>query len=496
MYKALVYCCWSLMLIRNSVAEDFNTTTPIRPIHSEPSEGPRKQGWTPQPDGRGTMDILWSCTITMFLCSWSLLCMNMPGPRETRAQILWRKFSLTILGFLCPEILFAIAFSQWLSARHSVQTISSHNYGKGSTKWTMKEAFFADMGGFVLHSADQPPFPLEAQALLYLVAKGHIKLPELDHREIQEKNKADGMLRFITLCQIIWFLVNTTGRWAQHIVVTTAELTTVSFILCSLGIAFFWWHKPADAVLGKLIVTDLSINDILKTEGQMPDTWKRTPLDFLSRKEWWWSRCWANFLNILRHMKISFGSVVKPSDRIQDSTPKKLSNKYMYTTVGLAFGYFSVLFVGWDYSFPTVTEQLLWRLACVMMMVTLSALAIVARLVDTFPASPCHAVGSGSASGHSQPKCLESGCRLKRPARLGHMAKRVGDALNRVRNNSVDKDPELYVPLKIILPIYAIAGLYLLARMYILVADVIELRLLPASAYSTVNWQKYWPRLG
>ena len=76
------------------------------------------------------------------------------------------------------------------------------------------------------------------------------------------------------------------------------------------------------------------------------------------------------------------------------------------------------------------------------------------------------------------------------------MAKRVGDALNRVRNNSVHEDPELYDPLKIILPIYAIGGLYLLARMYVLVADVIEPRLLPARAYSTVKWQNYWPRLG
>lgn len=490
MYKVLVFRCCIFILTRNSAAKDLNNTTPI---HSVTSHGLHKQGWTPQPDGRGTMDILWSCTITMFLCSWSLLCMNMPGPKETRAQILWRKFSLTILGFLCPEILFAISFSQWLSARHSVQTISSHTHCNGSTRWTMKEAFFADIGGFVLHSADQPPFPLEAQALYYLVAKGHIKLPEIDHREIQEKNKADGLLRFITLCQIIWFLINTIGRWAQHLIVTTAELTTVSFILCSLGIAFFWWHKPADAVLGKLIVTDLSINEILETEGQMPDTWKRTPLDFISRKEWWWSRCWANFLNILRHMRMSFGSAVKPIDRIADSTPKELSNKHMYTTVGLAFGYFSVLFVGWDYSFPTKTEQLLWRLACVMMMVTLSALAIFARMADNFPTLASNAVQSDSASRPSQSKCLESGCPPKRSARFGHMAKR---ALDRIRNNSIDKDPELYLPLKIILPIYTVGGLYLLARMYILVADVIELRFLPASAYSTVKWQKYWPRLG
>lgn len=42
-----------------------------------------KQGWTPGPDGRGTLDIIWSCGVTMVLCSWSILCMNMPGPKES-----------------------------------------------------------------------------------------------------------------------------------------------------------------------------------------------------------------------------------------------------------------------------------------------------------------------------------------------------------------------------------------------------------------------------
>ena len=50
----------------------------------------------------------------------------------------------------------------------------------------------------------------------------------------------------------------------------------------------------------------------------------------------------------------------------------------------------------------------------------------------------------------------------KRSARLSPMAKRMGDALNLVHDNSVDEDPELYVPLRTMLPIYAIGGLYLL----------------------------------
>ena len=57
-----------------------------------------------------------------------------------------------------------------------------------------------------------------------------------------------------------------------------------------------------------------------------------------------------------------------------------------------------------------------------------------------------------------------------------------------VRNNSVSKDPALGVPLKAILPIYIVALFYCHARTYIFIADIIELRALPGSAYATVKW--------
>lgn len=68
-------------------------------------------------------------------------------------------------------------------------------------------------------------------------------------------------------------------------------------------------------------------------------------------------------------------------------------------------------------------------------------------------------------------------------------------ALNGIRNNSATKDPTFYIPLKILLPIYVIAVFYCHARTYVFVADFMELRSLPASAYATVNWQKFWPHL-
>lgn len=465
-----------------------------------------RQGWTSGPDGRGTLDIIWSCSITMFLCSWSILCLNVPGPKESRWQIFWRKLSLTILSILCPELTFSFAYGQWLQARQSVQDISeaapgessalekqtksqkmkriftcteSLSEGRGPRSWTMKEAFFAEMGGFRLRTMDFEAFPLDAKQIHYLVSNGHMDLPTLTGRVIEEKNKADGLLRAITLCQILWFLINVIGRWAQRLAVTTFELTTVSFILCSSMTAFFWWRKPADVFLPVDLDTDISISNILQAENQTLTAWNRTPLDFVNREEWWWSKCWSNFVNILRKMRLSFGSDVMPIDRIGDTQIKAVSRGQQWIIGLLAYIYLAVLFAGWEHDFLTSTEQTLWRAACGTMMGAVTALLIVLELT-TFRNQ--HPIPTGFL-----PKFLGRVSR-QQPGMQG-----LNRALNGIRNNSATKDPTFYIPLRILLPIYVIAVFYCHARTYVFVADFMELRSLPASAYATVNWQKFWP---
>ena len=45
-------------------------------------------------------------------------------------------------------------------------------------------AFFADMGGFVLHTDDGVPLPLNAKQLHWLVTNGHLDCPEITPEEI------------------------------------------------------------------------------------------------------------------------------------------------------------------------------------------------------------------------------------------------------------------------------------------------------------------------
>lgn len=82
-------------------------------------------------------------------------------------------------------------------------------------------------------------------------------------------------------------------------------------------------------------------------------------------------------------MHITFGSATKPIHRFENTYRRqKLPDKFVYTCVGLGVGYFATLFLAWNYSFPTQTEQHLWRGACVIQLGTLVALAVAAPLID------------------------------------------------------------------------------------------------------------------
>lgn len=108
-------------------------------------------------------------------------------------------------------------------------------------------------------------------------------------------------------------------------------------------------------------------------------------MDFVNFNEWWWSGYWSKYVHILRKMHLTFGLDVTFVDSIGDSLRKLSPKKPMYKCMTLTIGFFPVHFVGWSYSFPTRTEQILWRAACVTMMATLLALMIFAELVGTYP---------------------------------------------------------------------------------------------------------------
>jgi hypothetical protein len=113
------------------------------------------QGWTSSPHGRGTFDIIWACLATIFLSTWSAICLNVPDSSDTIWKHLKRKIWITFISVMGPEYLLIFALGEWQSARASVARFKQL---RQDDKWTLKHAFFADMGGFVLRTSDDFSF--------------------------------------------------------------------------------------------------------------------------------------------------------------------------------------------------------------------------------------------------------------------------------------------------------------------------------------------------
>lgn len=78
-------------------------------------------GWIDPSKDRSTLDIIYSSIITIVLCVWISTYPNVPAPRDRLHHWIIDKFNLAMIGFLGPDLLFALALGQWSSARRSVK---------------------------------------------------------------------------------------------------------------------------------------------------------------------------------------------------------------------------------------------------------------------------------------------------------------------------------------------------------------------------------------
>ncbi|PNS15979.1 hypothetical protein CAC42_4380 [Sphaceloma murrayae] len=446
-----------------------------------------KRGWAQQPTSRGSIDIIWTCGFTLFLCSWSTLCLQIPGRDDPALEVWWRKLWLTVTSLIAPEISFCAAFNQFIWARRCVQEF----YASGFSEWTLTHAYYADQGGFLLHTPDYPPVPLDGLQLHYLVVKGYVPMPKISRKIIMDRNKVDGVLRLITQWQTLWFLGNMIVRVVDDLHITSLELRTVAFITCSASSALFWWHKPADVTYAEVIHCDTPMHVIVgDAENVRKDGFYRySPLEFISYEEWAWSKIWHHWINILRRMGLNLISKT-PINRRHNT------NLYATTTTELMFmfvvgaAYISIFFLFWHHDFPTRIELWLWRFAAVDTVVLLFLCVIVDKFgFDLWPAWRERLLAS------------DRYCRFRGRLRLSEsqssttVRKKLDRLMRACRNNSASQHPSLDVPLKVNIPMYFMAFFYGLARVIIAAVDIAELRLLPESAYKEARVTSIFPHL-
>lgn len=82
-----------------------STTTPII-LH----------GWIANPQSRGTFDILSSCLVAIVASTWTILHLNVPGPKDSNTIKFFRKLKWMVFTAMFPEFIFAHAMEERLMA--------------------------------------------------------------------------------------------------------------------------------------------------------------------------------------------------------------------------------------------------------------------------------------------------------------------------------------------------------------------------------------------
>lgn len=110
------------------------------------------------PNVRSTLTILWTSLLTIFLCTWTVQHLSIPPPNESRLATFWRKVKWMMVVIIAPEFMVGKSCSDWVAAVASESCPAMQEHAnKSNTRWTTIHAFYANMGGFLVHGVNCHP---------------------------------------------------------------------------------------------------------------------------------------------------------------------------------------------------------------------------------------------------------------------------------------------------------------------------------------------------
>jgi hypothetical protein len=212
--------------------------------------------WVDDPSGRGTWSLLSSCTITLGICVWNSIHLNLPSQGE-RSWVRWaRKIKWLFIAILVPEAVVYNAFQQWMVASDFLKKLKkaaqTHNSkeenGAVDGGFDMIYAHFVTMGGFALrvdhlHNA-LARVTITPQGMLFLASRGHFVQTDID--VINDKSKANLLAKGLAALQILWLLGQVIERKVAKLPVTLLEVHTLVHVFCALVMYLLWLSKPLD----------------------------------------------------------------------------------------------------------------------------------------------------------------------------------------------------------------------------------------------------------
>jgi hypothetical protein len=243
-------------------------------------------GFVPEPNhGRGTISILWSCLMTIFLCSHA----TYPHPRlvltTTFSHLKDRAF-FTFGGFLLPELLLCGARRKL----HKARRVHRLCQDLGWREATLPQAFLLVTGVVQVNDRyGSHPITLRQPGLVGFLHE--------DYREgfvakfptpamVDATLVRDGLLAIITFGQCGYLLTNFVVRIVQGMAYGLLESLTCAFVCMTVLIASYGQSNPTGYVAPLFLNIDLNI---LAEENEDGVSWGSEDEEFEGGELWLWT---------------------------------------------------------------------------------------------------------------------------------------------------------------------------------------------------------------
>jgi hypothetical protein len=216
--------------------------------------------WATTPNIRSTASLLWTCVLTLCVCVFTVIHINVPLPNEPQAFHFLRKTKWAVFAIVAPELALATAIQQWSTARALKRELnslsSSQNDGKVDSNSTKKfgitYCFYAVMGGFMVDVSDihdsHSLLTLQPLGIVELAKNGHFF--ELSETSIKDKSKADILAKLLVCVQVVWMVIQCIGRKAQGLPISLLEIHVLVHVACALCMYALWIKVGQDFALG------------------------------------------------------------------------------------------------------------------------------------------------------------------------------------------------------------------------------------------------------
>lgn len=290
-------------------------------------------GWHSESHQRGTWSILWGCLATIFICTWSVLHLEVP-PRSKND--LWRfhyKVQGTLLAIVAPEYFLADAINTTLTSCILIKNIA-HDVSRqqGREAWSLSHVRFMLARGFAKDSeSDKVWDPLEE---IFNIPQE----PKISKKELKSRSTTDWIANTLALFQISWFGAQLLVRRVQHLHITAIEILTLAFIICSIFTFILCWPQPQNVAYPVVLLEDIPPERSATNPPKAPLNTAGAP----------------DKSNEVEERDSNFG---------HDLESVGLTSYLSLAFAGSVFG--AVHCLAWNSTFPTPKERLAWRVCSV-----------------------------------------------------------------------------------------------------------------------------------